>query len=77
MKLRTEMLRGPCGMTITAGYSEGKYSAREHDAMAAHAYNQAIAEWWDRPPEADSCTDAAVMWIEQRAAEILAGWMGE
>ena len=38
MKLRTELLRCPAGVNLTAGYSEGKYSAREHDALAAHAY---------------------------------------
>jgi hypothetical protein len=48
--------------------------ATKHDAAAAHALLQAIAEWWDRPPKADSCTDASVMWIEQRASEILASW---
>lgn len=76
MKLRTEMVRVDGEMRLTLGKSPGRYSAREHDAMAAHAYKQAERE-------ANALFDSgtrwyrARAWINTRAAEILAGWMGE
>lgn len=76
MKLRTQM-QDFHGRMLARSSKPQPHFDFEHDAMAAHAYKQAIAEWWDRPSEADSCSDAAVTWIEQRAAEILAGWMAE
>jgi len=45
-----------------------------HDAMAAHALMRAMEEWWERPAKDDSCTDAAVTWIECRAAELMREW---
>jgi len=47
-----------------------------HDARAAHALLRAMDEWWRRPPEEDSCTDAAIIWIECRADELLREWTG-
>ena len=66
MKLRTEMLRGPDGVTITAGYSEGRYSAREHDVACAHALMQAMEEFDGAEYQRD--------YILCRASEIMAGW---
>lgn len=69
MKLRTEMLRGPDGMTITAGYSEGKYSAREHDAACAHALMLAMEEFKAITGQIDDGES-----IEMRAGMIMREW---
>ena len=74
MKLRTEMLGFESKVLNPVDRLDTYHDACKHDAMAAHALLQAMGEWWERPSEADSCTDAAVTWIEQRADEIMREW---
>ena len=71
MRLRT--IRGPVAPC-------GKIEDIEHDAMAAHALLQAIDDWHEKNftgPDEDVYPSATVAFIEKRAAEILAGWLGE
>ena len=82
MKLKTEMVHmdGKWSVGVVSGFSdEAQARARKdvsHDAMAAHAHKQAERE-------ADALFDSgtrwyrARAWINTRAAEILAGWLGE
>lgn len=49
----------------------------EHDAIVAHALMQAQDEFWKRGDLEDLDARDAVEAIGARAAEILAGWMGE
>lgn len=58
----------------------GSMDDLEHDAMAAHALLQAIADWHEKngtDADADVYPETTVAFIEHRAAEILAGWLGE
>jgi hypothetical protein len=47
----------------------------EHDAMAAHALLQAMGEFEADPDGCDYYEVPGI--IRERAAEILAGWLGE
>lgn len=69
MKLRTEMLELG-GRWRAAAFEDTRdpVPAREHDAMAAHALLQAMEI---------VLTDPAYCALSRKAAEILAGWMGE
>lgn len=65
--------RGYC--IDSANVSPLEVARLEHDAAAAHAYQQAIKEWWNEDePDNAQIADAAVTWIEQRADEIMRGW---
>ena len=86
MKLRTEMVHmdGKWSVGVVSGFSdEAQARARKdvsHDAMAAHAYKQAIADWHEKngtDADADVYPETTVEFIEKRADEILAGWLGE
>ncbi len=51
-----------------------------HDCLAAHAYRQAIEEWWDTSAahlthEQEMAGDAHVAHIESRAAELLSQYL--
>ena len=52
----------------------GSMDDLEHDAMAAHALLQAMDE---AQKDWDAYAEPAPDTIKQRAAEILAGWLGE
>lgn len=94
MKLRTEMLElgGQMRLATFVGCGDNRdpATAKEHDAMAAHAYKQAVKQVLGYYPESAfpedgeslDCKSASMARhtcnnIEQRAAEILAGWLGE
>jgi hypothetical protein len=48
--------------------------ASAHDALAAHAYQQALREA-DEGPEQLCPSSQVVQWINNRAAEILESWL--
>lgn len=80
MKLRTEMLELLNGWVVSADANKDPISERDHDAMAAHALLQAIADWHEKNgtgPDEDVYPESSVAFIEKRAAETLAGWMGD
>lgn len=84
MKLRTEMMEigGQMRLVTFVGCGDNRdpATAKEHDAKAAHAYKQAIADWHEKngtDADADVYPETTVAFIEKRAAEILAGWLGE
>lgn len=66
MKLRTELCEQSPLMC--------DFDALKHDAMAAHALLQAMEEY-----DLEGWSDQAnpVAWARERAAEILAGWLGK
>ena len=76
MKLRTEMLElgGEMRLATFVGCGDNRdpATAKEHDAMAAHALLQAIEAWGKHPGY-----QGGESWVKHRAAEILAGWLGE
>ena len=80
MKLKTEMVDGcvhALGCCIDADCVLPREALElEHDAMAAHALLQAVDEW-AALSVAEMINYDANDWIKQRAAEILAGWLGE
>lgn len=79
MKLRTEMRGGVVHVSGAQTDAEATKAAC-HDATAAHALLQAIADWHEKNgtgPDEDVYPSATVDWITKRAAEILAGWLGE
>lgn len=74
MKLRTEIL-WPADHRAYVYYGDNREISRvEHDAMAAHALLQAMDE---AQKDWDAYGEPAPDTIKQRAAEILAGWLGE
>ena len=80
MKLRTEMFCTEPGDALLAYDADCGLSPErqaEHDAMAAHALLQAQDEFWKRGDLEDLDARDAVEAIGARAAEILAGWLGE
>ena len=77
VKLKTEM-EGSCVLSRGYGIDSAKHfpldvARFEHDAAAAHAYQQAIKEWWDGPVE-DLDSESAVTLIEEWADEIMREW---
>lgn len=69
MKLRTRLV--PLASRMSA---DGEPNDAWHDAMAAHALLQAMGEY-DREGWNDQANPVA--WARERAADILAGWLGE
>ena len=68
MKLKTLLLGN--GPRAVVDYND--VSGVDHDAMAAHALLQAIEAWGKHPGY-----QGGESWVKHRAAEILAGWLGE
>ncbi|SEJ54553.1 hypothetical protein [Frateuria terrea] len=82
MKLRTEMRRVGSRMELfDIELNTSTYPTVEHDAMAAHALLQAMVDCRKRYSSleyaADQTAEHYLQSTLERAAEILAGWMGE
>jgi hypothetical protein len=74
MKLRTEVVSAYGRKMVTLGHSIGPYSAREYDALAAHALMQAIDEAFSEWETYGAPTQRS---IEHRADELMREWTGE